>query len=298
MTDFRLKAFYTVAQEQSFTKASKLLFVTQPAISKHIQQLEMHFETQLLDRLGGRVVLTSAGQILYDHCERILEAYRRMSYEMQSLQDDLQGDLRLGASTTLAQYVLPPILAAFTEQFPSVKLSMLSGNSEEIETALLNHRLDLGLVEGVVRNPLLKYHTWMEDTLVAVVHSRSHWRQMGRLRLEDLPNIPLVLRERGSGTLDVFEAALKKVQLNLSDLPVRMHLGSTESIKLFMEHSDVMAIVSIQTVQRELRSGQLVQLDLDALNLSRHFAFVHLLSEPVGLSAQLIRFVEHYNKWL
>lgn len=138
----------------------------------------------------------------------------------------------------------------------------------------------------------------MEDTLVAVVHSRSHWRQMGRLRLEDLPNIPLVLRERGSGTLDVFEAALKKVQLNLSDLPVRMHLGSTESIKLFMEHSDVMAIVSIQTVQRELRSGQLVQLDLDALNLSRHFAFVHLLSEPVGLSAQLIRFVEHYNKWL
>lgn len=233
MSDFRLKVFRSVAKNLSFTKASQELFVSQPAITKHIQELEAAYQTRLFDRQGSRISLTESGNLLLEHCERILEDYKRLEYEMHLLHNEYTGGLKLGASTTIAQYVLPPLLASFIGKFPQVSLSLLNGNSREIEAALQEHRIDLGFVEGVFRLPNIRYTTFLEDELVAVVRTGSKLAVGEEITPDELFHLPLVLRERGSGTLDVFERALQQHNIKLSSLQVLMYLGSTESIKLF-----------------------------------------------------------------
>ena len=233
MSDFRLRVFQSVAKNLSFTKASQELYVSQPAISKHIQELEACYQTRLFDRQGNKISLTEAGKLLLEHSERILDAYKQLEYEMHLLNDEYTGELKLGASTTISQYVLPHFLGNFIRKFPQVNLSVLNGNSRFIETALQENRIDLGLVEGILRLPHLKYTTFLKDEIVVVMNTKSKLVVSDEITPQELINLPLVLRERGSGTLDVIERALLKHQIKLTSLNVLMYLGSTESIKLF-----------------------------------------------------------------
>lgn len=298
MFDFRLKVFQSVAKNLSFTKASQELFVSQPAITKHIQELEASYKVRLFDRQGNKISLTKAGRMLLEHSERILDAYKRLEYEMNLLNGDHAGKLRLGASTTIAQYVLPPLLGNFIRKFPLANLSLLNGNSREVETALLGHRIDLGLVEGIFRQPTLKYIPLLEDELVAVVHTKNKLGLPDEIFPEDLKSIPLVLRERGSGTLDVIERALLQHNIKLSTLKVLMHLGSTESIKLFLENADCMGIVSIRSISRELATGAFRVIEIKGMPMMREFSFVHQQGQEEGLSQIFMQFAMHYGKKL
>lgn len=297
MSDFRLKVFQSVAKNLSFTKASQELFVSQPAITKHIQELEACYQARLFDRQGNKISLTEAGKLLLEHSERILDAYKRLEYEMHLLHGDYIGELKLGASTTIAQYVLPPLLGNFIRKFPQVNLSLLNGNSREIETAL-QHRIDLGLVEGIFRLPNLKYTTFLDDELVAIVHAQSKLSLPDEITPEDLQHIPLVLRERGSGTLDVFERALLQHSIKLSSLNVLMYLGSTESIKLFLENTDCMGIVSIRSIYKELASGNFRVVEIKEMQMLREFCFVHQQGQEGGLPQVFMQFAMHYNQRL
>lgn len=296
MGDFRLKVFQSVARNLSFTKASQELFITQPAITKHIQELEALYQTSLFDRLGNKIVLTDAGKLLLEHSELILSEYKRLDYEMHLLNNKCSGELRLGASTTIAQYVLPPILARFSEKFPQVSLSLLNGNSREVENALLEHRIDLGLVEGIIRQPNLKYTPFLKDELVAVVHTRSRLAKLDELTVEEFQKTPLVLRERGSGTLDVLQTSLQTHNIKLSDLNVRMYLGSTESIKLFLEYTDCMGIVSVRSIARELVAGMYKVIDIVGLEMEREFSFVGQHGQENGITQLFSQFALHYNE--
>ena len=298
MSDFRLKVFQSVAKNLSFTKASQELFVSQPAITKHIQELEACYQARLFDRQGNKISLTEAGKLLLEHSERILDAYKRLEYEMHLLHGDYIGELKLGARTTIAQYVLPPLLGNFIRKFPQVNLSLLNGNSREIETALQEHRIDLGLVEGIFRLPNLKYTTFLDDELVAIVHAQSKLSLPDEITPEDLQHIPLVLRERGSGTLDVFERALLQHSIKLSSLNVLMYLGSTESIKLFLENTDCMGIVSIRSIYKELASGNFRVVEIKEMQMLREFCFVHQQGQEGGLPQVFMQFAMHYNQRL
>ncbi|SHJ18949.1 LysR family transcriptional regulator [Bacteroides stercorirosoris] len=298
MSDFRLKVFRSVAKNLSFTKASQELFVSQPAITKHIQELESTYQTRLFDRQGSKISLTEAGKLLLEHCDRILEDYKRLEYEMHLLNNEYMGELRLGASTTIAQYVLPPLLASFIKKFPQVNLSLMNGNSREVEVALQEHRIDLGLVEGVFRLPNLKYTTFLEDELVAVVRTKSKLFIADEIAPEELLNIPLVLRERGSGTLDVIERALLQHNIKLSSLHVLMYLGSTESIKLFLENTDCMGIISIRSICKELAAGTFRVVEIKAMSMLRDFCFVHQQGQESGLVQAFIQFAMHHNRKL
>lgn len=293
MNDFRLKVFLSVAKNLSFTKASRELFITQPAITKHIRELETTYGIRLFERQGNRITLTNAGRVMQEHCERILDDYKRLAYEMNLLQNHYAGELRLGASTTIAQYVLPPILGAFIRKFPQVELSLLNGNSREVEEALRQHRIDVGLVEGIYRMPNLKYTPFLQDELVAVVHTRSKLRIPDEISVHDLAHIPLVLRERGSGTLDVIEQALAAHDIKLSSLHVLMYLGSTESIKLFLEHADCMGIVSVRSICRELLEGTFRVVEIKDMPMYRDFCFVSLQGPEEGLPQAFMRFAMH-----
>ncbi len=290
MSDFRLKVFQSVARNLSFTKASQELFISQPAITKHIQELESTYQTRLFDRQGGKISLTESGQLLLEHCERILEEYRKLEYEMHLLHNQYTGELRLGASTTIAQYVLPPMLGTFISKFPQVELSLLNGNTREMEAALQEHRIDLAMVEGVTRLPNLRYTPFLEDELVVVVRTGSRLPVDDEIPPQQLARLPLVLRERGSGTLDVFERAMLQHNIKLSTLHVLMYLGSTESIKLFLEHTDCLGVVSIRSVSRELYAGRLRVVEVKGLEMKREFNFAQLQGQESGLSQVFMQF--------
>lgn len=284
MNDFRLKVFLSVARNLSFTKAARELFVSQPAVTKHVQELETAYGMRLFERQGSRITLTEAGCLLQEHGERILADYRRLEFEMNILRDRRAGELRLGASTTIAQYVLPSVLAGFIQRFPNVHLSLLNGNSQEVEIALQEGRIDLGLVEGIHRSPGLKYTVFLQDELVAVVSTCSKLRMSDEITPRDLTHLPLALREQGSGTLDVIGRALAGHGIKLSDLHVLMHLGSTESIKRFLEHADCMGIVSVRSIRRELAEGRFRVVDVEGMPMHRDFCFVRLQGQDDGLA--------------
>ena len=290
MDDFRLKVFITAARTLSFTRTAEQLFVSQPAVSKHIGELESHYKVQLFARRGSRLELTPAGETLLCSAERLADDYRRMEYEMSLCTSAVEGELRLGASTTIAQYLLPPILARFTTRFPGVRVSMLSGNSDQVGQALGEHGIDLGMVESVSRRQGLHYTLLAPDELVLIARPGGPCSRIDSVTPDELRRLPLVLRESGSGTLEVIKTALGRAGIRIPQLNVVMRLGSTEAIKAFVRNSDAVAIVSVISVVDELRSGVLRIVDLDSLALTRDFMFIHAEAEPARLVRQFMDF--------
>lgn len=272
--DFRLKVFYCAAKNLSFTKAARELFISQPAVSKNIRELEMHYKIALFERSDRKIRLTEAGEWLFRHVGQLQEAYTRIEERMNRFAGYSSGEIALGASTTIAQYVLPSLLSAFISQYPEIKLSLMNGNSAEIEQALRDERISLGLVEGNTRQTDLRYVHFMDDELVAVVCAGSKWALRDEITPLELRNIPVVLRENGSGTLDVVEEALKQCGVKLSDLKILMQLGSTEGIKRFLEASEALGFVSIRAVDRELKVQQLKVIEIEGFEAKRTFSFV------------------------
>lgn len=262
MDDFRLRVFITAAKTLNFTKCAEQLYISQPAVSKHIGELESRYKVQLFERSGSRLALTEAGRVMLEHAERIADGYRRLQYEMDLFTDRLGGELKVGASTTIAQYVLPQVLARFTARFPEVKVSLVSGNSEQVEAALARHDTDLGLVESSARHPGFHYEPFIPDELVLIASTKGWYGRCDQVTLAELQTVPLVLRESGSGTLEVISKYLAAADVRLASLRVVMQLGSTESIKSFVRNSDAMAIVSVASIVDELRSGELRIIDI------------------------------------
>lgn len=290
MDDFRLKVFIAAARTLSFTRTAEQLYISQPAVSKHIGELESRYKVQLFARRGSRLELTDAGRTMLEAAERLLDEYRRLEYEMSLCANQAEGELRLGASTTIAQYLLPPILARFTARFPGVRVSMLSGNSVEVGESLAEHAIDLGLIESVSRRQGLHYTLFRPDELVLVARPGGRYALTETVTPDELCRIPLVLRENGSGTLEVISAGLAAKGIRLSQLDVVLRLGSTEGIKAFVRNSDAMAIVSVISVVDCLRSGALRIVDIEGLSFVRDFNFVHAETEPAGLVRQFIDF--------
>lgn len=290
MDDFRLKVFITAARTLSFTRTAEQLCISQPAVSKHVGELESRYRVQLFNRRGSRLELTDAGRTLLDAAERILDDYRRMEYEVSLCTRQTEGELRLGASTTAAQYLLPPILARFPARFPGIRISMLSGNSDQIEHALEEHAIDLGIVESMSRRQGLHYTLFAHDELVLITRTGGKYARTESLTADALRHIPLVLREEGSGTLEVIAAALAAAGIRLPQLHVVMRLGTTEGIKSFVRNSDTMAIVSVISVVDGLRSGVLRIVDWEDLTMRRDFSFVHAETTPAPLAGQFIDF--------
>lgn len=290
--DFRLKVFESVARNQSFTRAGRELNISQPAISKHIQELEAQYKVALFERSGHQIKITPAGEVLLSHSERIIDGFRWLEYDMNQLTNRVSGELRIGASSTVAQYVLPPVLALFLKKFPDVKLTMLNGNSLQIEQALLKKKIDLGLVEGDSKQSAIHYTPFLRDELVAVCSTKSMLTVYEELTINQLKQIPVVLRENGSGTLEVLETELKRHRLKLSDLNVVMQLGSTESIKLFLENSDCLGFVSIRSITTETAEGKFKVIDINNLKTNRMFQFIQRQGVSGGIAEDFIRFAK------
>ena len=294
--DFRLKVFYTVALRLNFTKAATELYITQPAVSKHIQELEETYKTKLFERNGSKIALTPAGKILLKYTKSIFDIYREIDFEMSSFNKERQGLLRLGASTTISQYIISPVLASFHQKQKDIKVNLLNGNTEQIENALINKEIEIGIVEGQSKNQSIKYIPFLKDELVLVCNSNNSFVKQNEISVNDLKSMKFITRERGSGTLEVIEFALKKAGLKFSDLQIEMQLGSTESIKSYLLNSDCFAFMSIHAVSKELKNKELIVLDVEKLAIERYFYVATLQGKSDSLSELFIQnLASHYN---
>ncbi|MBL0737884.1 LysR family transcriptional regulator [Flavobacterium sp. GN10] len=294
--DFRLKVFYTVALRLNFTKAATELYITQPAVSKHIQELEETYKTKLFERNGSKIALTPAGKILLRYTKSIFDIYREIDFEMSSFNAERQGLLRLGASTTISQYIISPVLASFHQKQKDIKVNLLNGNTEQIENALIDKEIEIGIVEGQSKNQSIKYIPFLKDELVLVCNSNNPFVKQNEISVNDLKSMKFITRERGSGTLEVIEFALKKAGLKFSDLQIEMQLGSTESIKSYLLNSDCFAFMSIHAVSKELKNKELIVLDVENLSVERYFYIATLQGKSDSLSELFIQNLAlHYN---
>ena len=292
--DFRLKVFYTVALRLNFTKAATELYISQPAVSKHIQELEETYKTKLFERNGSKIALTPAGEILLKHTKNIFEIYREIDFDMSSFINERQGLLRLGASTTISQYIISPVLARFHQKQQDIKVNLLNGNTEQIENALINKEIEIGIVEGQSKNQSIKYIPFLKDELVLVCSTKNPLVKQNEISLEDLKVMKFITRERGSGTLEVIEYALKQVDVKITDLQIEMQLGSTESIKSYLLNSDCFAFMSIHAVDKELKNNELIVLDVENLSIERYFYIITLLGKSDSLSELFIQNIATY----
>jgi len=298
LENFRLKVFRAVAEEMSFRKAAEVLHLSQPAVSQHIHALEEEAGVRLFDRArgeghGSQISLTEAGRILLGYAKRAAATIAEAQRALAALNDAAVGPLRLGSSTTVAQYVLPRILGAFLRQYPQVKLSLVSGNTEKIVEAVAEERVELGIIEGPAMRRDVKTERMIQDEMVLIVSPNHAWAAKGAAAIapEQLMKVPLLLRERGSGSRRVVERALKKAGLPLRSLKVAIELDSTEAIISGVEADLGVGFVSRCAVGKVLRLGAVKVVSVKGLEILREFSFVWLAGvELTGAAAAFQRF--------
>jgi DNA-binding transcriptional LysR family regulator len=295
MFDFRLQVFQAVAKRLNFTKAAAELYISQPAVTKHIHELERHFKVNLFDRNGSRIKLTSAGKTLLQHTEQLFSLYRNLEFEMNNFSKSRNGKLRLGASTTAAQYLIPPVLAGFHEKYPDIQITLSTNNTQQIEQALQNKEIDLGIIEGHSRKASIKYSEFVKDEIVLVASRKNSTLKKDTIQPQELKKFPLLLREPGSGTLEVIAHALESFGIQLRDLKIEMELSSSESMKSYLLHSDCMAFLSIHSILNELQKNEFRIIDVNNLTIERYFYFIQMQGLSESLPELFRKFAGHYN---
>ncbi len=274
MADRRLQVFHSVARLLSFTKAAESLHMTQPAVTFQVRQLEEHFNTRLFDRTHNKISLTEAGECVYARAEKIFEIYDDLENSVRALTGEISGVLILGASTTIAEYMLPALLGDFKEKYPDVNIRLKVSNTEGIVTMVENNVIDLGVVEAPVTNKNLAVEACRTDRLVAITPPGHDLAKAGKIPVRAIADYPFILREEGSGTREVIVDYLKEAGVDPASLNVIMELGSLEALKGAVEAGIGISIISRATLIKEIKLGSLEVIELDP-PLERPFSFVH-----------------------
>ena len=274
MADRRLQVFHAVAKHLSFTKAAEALFMTQPAVTFQIRQLEEHFNTRLFDRAHGRIALTPAGQVALEYAERILGMSAELDTRLKEISGHVAGPLLIGASTTIAEFLLPQILGEFKARYPAVVPRLFVANSEAVQDRVAERALDLGFIEGDSHLPSLVTDVCCDDELQVVCAPAHPLAKLKSATPKALTEHSYISREPGSGTREVIDHYLQKAGVSPDAMQVVMELGSPEALKGLVATGLGFAIMSRATVVKETQLGQLVQVPL-APRLNRHLAVVY-----------------------
>ena len=252
LENFRLKVFRSVAERLNFRKAAEHLFLTQPAVTLQIKALEDELGVRLFDRAANRVSLTPKGLVLLRYAKKIAALASKAEQELGPEDGTFSGELSIGVSTTIAQYVLPRLIGAFLAEHPRVQLSLHSGNTEQIVELLLKSKVALGLIEGPARNRGVQADAFMQDELVLITPPEF---EVNHFSSQQLLASNLLMREQGSGSRRVVETALEKASLRLKLFKSVMNLDSTEAIKSAVEAGLGIGFVSRWAISKELELG-------------------------------------------
>ena len=296
MLSNRHEVFYQVAVHLSFSKASQVLFISQPAISKHIKFLESYYKVSLFERKRNTIILTEAGHILYSQIKEAKRIESLLEYQLSVINKKLnaKGILKLGASTTVALYFLPKILSKFHHEFLNIQINLLNRNTDTIVQALLNEEIDIGIVEGRKKNSSLHYKHFLSDEVVAVCSKHSFIASKKSINIEEIVKLPIVLREQGSGTLEALKESLRTHKIKLSDLTVSIRLSGTEALKNFLKEDISLGFLPKGAILREIESGELQIVKIENLKIFRDFYFIQRRDSTINdINKTFIQFCEN-----
>lgn len=275
MISFQYKVFIEVASHLSFSKASEVLFISQPAVSKHVKKLEAEIGLPLFDRKGNTISLTPSGEKLMEYLHGAMKIQRQIEFDLEIVKNQLKsrGELNVGASTTLSLYVLPKVLSSFHKKFPNVKILLINRNSENIIKSLVSKEIDLAIIETHHKINSVQYEPFMSDEIIPVCSNHSPFAET-EIDFNDLTNIPLALRERGSGTLAILTKYLEANKIKLGKMNVIARLGGTEALKNFLVEDVAVGFLSKLAVKNELKNGLLREIKIKSMKIKREFNFV------------------------
>ena len=274
MADRRLQVFHAVAKHLSFTKAAETLFMTQPAVTFQIKQLEEQYNVRLFERGHGQISLTEAGQVVLEYAETILAQSAELDARMKDLTGQMAGPLLIGASMTIADYLLPQVLGEFSARHPGAMPRLLVANSEAVQNQVAEHSLDVGFIESDSPLPSLLSEVACEDELLVVCSPSHPLAKHKSVTPDQLTQHAYISREPGSGTREVIDNYLQKNGLPPESLHPVMELGSPEALKGLAATDRGFAVMSRATVAKETRLGLLVGIPL-APRLVRRLSVVY-----------------------
>lgn len=253
----QLEIFEKVAKCEHVTQASSQLFITQSAVSMSISELERLAGAPLFERHGKRLLLNDRGRRILPEAEEVIRRVKEIEQFLDDSVGEPRGTLNVGASTTIGNYILPDIVAEFSRGYPKAKVLLTIGNAQQIENALESGDLDVGLIEGIPHSSILDTAAWRNDELVVVVGKSHPWVINKSVTVDMLQSAPWIMREKGSGTREVFEAAMAMENIEFS---IYLELGHTEAIKKATEAGLGVGCLSRIAVKRELEQGWLVEI--------------------------------------
>lgn len=281
----QLEVFAEVLKSGSTTQASQMLALSQSAVSAALTDLEGQLGVQLFDRVGKRLVVNEHGRLLYPRALALLE----QAGEIEQLFREDNGAIRVYASSTIGNYILPGVIARYRKDFPTLPLELSVGNSQDVINAVADFRVDIGLIEGPCHSADIIAEPWLEDELVVFSAPNSAWLQ-GEVTLDALAKAPWILREKGSGTREIVDYLL------LSHLPqfqMGMELGNSEAIKHAVRHDLGISCLSRRVIAEQLEAGSLVEVKIPLPTLSR--TLWRIYHRQKHLSNALSRFLHYCN---
>jgi DNA-binding transcriptional LysR family regulator len=280
--NFRIRVFRAVAQHLNFSRAAEELLLTQPAVTQQIKALEDELGVSLFDRGGGRIALTPGGAALLPFTEQIKTLGEEAVTAVASAYGQEAGELGVGASQTIGQYLLPTFIAGFRRAHPKVRITACSGNTDAMLEALLTKNIQIALIEGPEQRKDLHIEPFMEDHMVLVVPASHEWAGH-EIAAADLKAQPLLVREYGSGSRRIVEQALGTVGIKTKELTISMELDSTEGLLTAVEAGLGVTFVSRWAVRNQLALGTLKLARVKGLKLARRFSMAYAAGpEPGG----------------
>ncbi len=292
MENFRLKVLRSVAKHLNFRRAAEDLFLTQPAVTLQIKALEQELGVQLFDRSGSRISLTPAGAVLVKYAGKIQKLEAAAQAELVQFTGEQRGELRVGASLTIAQYILPRVLGAFQQDHPQVRPCVTTCNTENVLEKLVAQEVALGLIEGPTMRREVKTEVFLQDEIVLIVPPAHEWSERSFVEPDELKPERLLMREQGSGTRRVIEAALQQRGIKPKQLNIVMEFDSTEGIITAVEAGLGVGFASLWAISKELQVSSLRAVPIRAVRITRPLSVAYPRGQaPQGVALALLQFL-------
>jgi len=292
MENFRLKVFRAVPRHLNFRRAAEELCLTQPAVTLQIKALEQDLGVQLFDRSGAHITLTPAGDVLLKYAGEMEKLEAATQAALAPFSEGQRGELRIGASLTIAQYILPHLLGAFQQQHPQVRPIVTTCNTEQVLEALVAHQVSVGFIEGPAMRRDVRTEVFLEDEIVLMVPPAHEWSERGFVDPDELLQERLLMRERGSGTRRVVEMALQKCGVKVKHLHLGMEFDSTEGITTAVEAGLGIGFASLWAISKELQVGSLRVVPIRGVQIKRPLSVAYPLGqEPQGIALAFFNYL-------
>ncbi len=265
-----MKIFVAVCEEKSITKAAEKLHIAQPAVSIAVKELEQYYGVKLFDRISKRLYLTDMGRNFLEYATHIVSLFDNMEDNIR--QWERSGKLRVGASITVGTRLMPQYVSTFYKKHPQSSIEVFIGNSDLIEKKILQNELDFGMIEGTIHSDSILCEAYMKDKLVVICSPSYPLCKRETITIEQLLSQPLLLREKGSGTRELFDHVL--ASLEYTYVPSWESTSAEALINAVREGLGV-SVLSHMLIQDELKKGTVVELQVEGLHLDREFRIIY-----------------------